>query len=126
MRHLSLVVPRFVCNSQSVVGVQWRQLVDVLAQNVSLKSIKETSGLVGRMFSEWYIKHLVQFLQGQALSFGKQPQHQEKPNNIPSGIPHKGTSWVEGIFHSWPRESQNKVEEPTGGSSEPHTKVTNV
>lgn len=73
-----------------------------------------------------HIEDTVQLLQGLALCFGQEQQHEDEPYHIPSCVPTESTLGCEGRLQGRPGHRKNEVEEPGCGGSNTHAHGADV
>ena len=73
-----------------------------------------------------HAKHLVQFLERQALGLGHEEQDQPKADDVPAGVPREGARGREGGVQLREGDTQDKIEEPRRGRREGHADRAHV
>ena len=95
--------------------------LDILSQQISFEEVNKLSPAISSMVSCADTKHLIQFLERLALSFGNEEQNAEETDQVPDSIPRECSLRLEGFEERGPCDGENEVKEPCRGCRQRHS-----
>lgn len=108
------------------MAVEWRQRLQLLAEDPSLKVPDGIPYLVSHMLPSANTEDLVELLEGKGLRLGHEQQDQEPQDDTPGRVPAKAPLRLEHGQHARPSEGDDEVEAPRGRRRPRHAHVPDV